>query len=395
VALPELACSHGLCVRRHYRPLIRNFGPLRNSRPRDSSRSKLSKCLDANSRVSQAQQKVVPNMQEDVKSFVSESDQRQFTGVRNIISCHILARRYTRLFANAALFALVAASAAQAQDIEPRKWSNAPVGVNFLILGYAYTQGGVASDPALPVTNPHLETNSGALGFARSLDLWGFSGKLDVSVPYTWLSGSADYQGRTVQRTVNGFGDPEFELSVNLYGAPAMGLKDFTSYKQDWIVGVGLKISAPSGQYDDTRLVNIATHRWFFRPSFGVSKAIGRWTLESTAEATFYTDNTDFYGGTTRSQAPLYSIQGHVIHSFPNGIWASVDATYFVGGRTAINGTESNNLQQNWRAGATLALPINARNSIKLYASDGVSARTGDSFKLYGVAWQYRWGGGI
>jgi hypothetical protein len=56
---------------------------------------------------------------------------------------------------------------------------------------------------------------------------------------------------------------------------------------------------------------------------------------------------------------------------------------------------ESNDLQQNWRLGATLALPINARNSIKLNASDGVSARTGDSYKLYGIAWQYRWGDGI
>jgi len=250
-------------------------------------------------------------------------------------------------------------------------------------------------DPSLPVTNPHLETNSGALGFARSLDLWGFSGKFSASVPYTWLSGSADYLERPVQRTVNGFGDPEFELSVNLYGAPAVGLKDFASYKQDWIVGVALKVSAPSGQYDDTRLVNIATHRWFFKPSLGVSKAIGPWIFESTAAATFYTDNPDFYGGATRSQAPLYSLQGHVIRSFRHGIWASVDATYFEGGRSTINGTENNDLQQNWRVGATLALPINARNSIKLYASDGVSARTGDSYKLYGVAWQYRWGGGI
>ena len=250
-----------------------------------------------------------------------------------------------RLLASVALVALVylvAASAAHAQDIEPRKWSNTPVGVNFLILGYAYTQGGISFDPSLPINNPHLETNSGGLGFARSLDLWGYSGKFDVFVPYTWLSGSADFLGRPVQRTVNGFGDPEFELSVNLYGAPAMGIKDFASYKQDWIVGVALKVSAPSGQYDDTRRVNIATHRWFFRPSLGVSKAIGRWTLESTAAATFYTDNTDFYGGTTRSQAPLYSIQWHVIRSFRYGIWASVDATYFVGGRTTINGTESN-----------------------------------------------------
>jgi hypothetical protein len=45
-----------------------------------------------------------------------------------------------------ALAHLVAAGTAQSQDIEPRKWSDTPVGVNFLILGYAYTQGGMAPD---------------------------------------------------------------------------------------------------------------------------------------------------------------------------------------------------------------------------------------------------------
>ncbi len=308
-----------------------------------------------------------------------------------------LARR-TRWLSSTALIALawlLAASAVRAQDIEPRKWSDTPVGVNFLILGYAYTEGGISFDPSLPVSNPHVQTNTGALGFARSLDLWGLSGKFNASVPYSWLSGSADYRGELVQRTVNGFGNPEFELSVNLYGAPAVGMKDFASYKQDWIIGAALKVSAPSGQYDDTRLVNIATHRWFFRPSIGVSKAVGGWILESTAAVTFYTDNTDFYGDTTRSQAPIYSIQGHVIRSFSHGIWASVDATYYEGGRSTISETLNNDLQQNWRVGATLALPLNRRNSIKLAASDGVSARTGDSYKQYAIAWQYRWGGGI
>src|SRR5208282_3320289 len=310
---------------------------------------------------------------------------------------HVFARN-RRLRASTALIALaclVAASTARAQDIEPREWSNAPVGVNFLIGGYTYTQGGLPLDPSLPVSNPHLETNSGVLGFARALDLGGYSGKFDVSVPYTWLSGSAVYLGEAVQRSVNGFGDPLLRLSVNLYGAPALRLKDFASYKQDWIVGVALQVSAPSGQYDDTRVVNIGSHRWFFKPTLGVSKAMGAWILESTAGATFYTDNTDFYNSHTRSQAPLYSIQAHVIRSFRYGIWASVDATYFTGGTTTINGIDTYDLQRNWRVGATLALPINARNSIKLYASNGVSARTNDSYKLVGIAWQYRWGGGI
>jgi hypothetical protein len=52
-------------------------------------------------------------------------------------------------------------------------------------------------------------------------------------------------------------------------------------------------------------------------------------------------------------------------------------------------------LQQNWRLGATLALPIDRLNSVKLYASSGVSARTGNNFDLVGIAWQYRFGGGL
>jgi hypothetical protein len=45
--------------------------------------------------------------------------------------------------------------------------------------------------------------------------------------------------------------------------------------------------------------------------------------------------------------------------------------------------------------GATLALPLNRHNSIKLYASTGISTRTGSDFDLIGIAWQYRWGGGL
>jgi len=294
-----------------------------------------------------------------------------------------------------ALAYLVAASAARAQDIEPRQYSNTPVGVNFLVSGYSYTQGGVAFDSSLPVRNPHLETNSGVLGFARSLDLWGFSGKFDASMPYTWLSGSADYLGEPVRRSVNGFGDPLVRLSVNLYGAPPLQMKDFHCYQQDLIIGAALQVSVPTGQYADTRLINIGTNRWFFKPSLGMSKAVGPWIWEATGAATFFTDNTDFFGGRRRAQDPLYSMQGHLIRSFRSGIWAALDATYYWGGSTTINGSARNDLQRNWRVGATLAVPVNVRNSIKLVASDGVSARTGNSYSQFGIFWQYRWGGGI
>jgi hypothetical protein len=299
------------------------------------------------------------------------------------------------LVLRAACVLAASASVAGAQSIEPRSYSNAPVGVNFLLAGPYYTRGGLSFDTALPVTDPQLETSNVALGYARSLDLWGKSGKFDVIVPYTWLSGSASYRGDAVEREVDGFADPLFRLSVNFYGAPALTLPEFKSYEQDLIVGASLQVSVPAGQYDSTKLVNIGTNRWSFKPEIGASKALGPWTLELKAGATLFTTNTDFFNGNRRAQDPLYSIQWHTIYSFSSGIWASVDATYFAGGRTTLNDTLQNDLQQNWRVGGTLAFPVNVRNSVKLYVSSGLSARTGNSFDLVGIVWQYRWGGGL
>ena len=284
---------------------------------------------------------------------------------------------------------------ARAQDIEPRAYSNAPVGVNFLVAGYAHSHGGLSLDPSIPLTHARLDTSVVVLAYARVLDLWGVSGKFDVVVPYASLSGSGEYAGAPVQRSIDGFANSAFRLSANFYGAPAMKLPEFASYQQDLIIGASLQVSAPTSQYDPSRLLNIGTNRWSFKPEVGISKALGRWTVEGQAAATLYTDNTDFFGGSTRSQDPLYSLQGHVIHSFPTGAWTSFDVTYFTGGRSTIDGALSNDLQQNWRVGATRALPIDRQHSVKLYASSGVSARTGNNFDLLGIAWQYRWGGGL
>jgi hypothetical protein len=312
-----------------------------------------------------------------------------------MLPMHTIRAAANGLLLLAAFVLAVIAAPARAQDIEPRAYSNAPVGVNFLIAGYAYTRGGLSFDPAVPVTNAHLNSSNAVLAYATVLDLWGMSGKVDAVVPYTWLSGTADYRAEPVQRTVDGFANPAFRLSVNFYGAPALTLKEFADWEQDLIIGASLRVTAPWGQYDASKVVNIGTNRWSFKPEVGISKAVGPWTLELQAAATVFTDNEDFYGGSKRSQDPLYSLQAHLIYGFRSGIWASLDGTYFAGGRTTVNGALNYDLQQNWRIGGTLAFPVDRANSIKFYASSGVSARTDNNYDLIGVAWQYRWGGGL
>jgi hypothetical protein len=290
---------------------------------------------------------------------------------------------------------MASASTGNAQGIEPRAYSNAPVGVNFVIAGYGYTRGGLPFDPALPITNESLTTKNVILTYTRVLDMGGKSGKVDILVPYTFLSGSADFAGEPLQRVINGFGDPVVRASINFVGAPALTLQEFKSYKQNWIIGASLWASIPLGQYDESRLINLGTNRWSIRPEIGVSKAAGAWTLELSAGANLYSANKEFHGGITRLQDPIYSTQGHVIYNFTRNVWASLDATYFADGRSTLDGFRGNNYQQNWRTGATFAIPIDIHNSIKLSASKGVSARTGNNFDVIGIAWQYRWGAGL
>jgi len=284
-----------------------------------------------------------------------------------------------------------APDSSRAADIEPRAYSNAPIGLNFLIAGFVYSEGGLSTDPSSPIQDAQLQIDTELVAYARTLNVWGTSGKFDVVVPYSHLSGTAMVNGNPAERNVSGLNDPRFRLSVNFVGAPALSMKEFASYRQDLIVGASLQVAAPIGQYDPDRLVNIGTNRWFIKPEIGVSKALGALTLEFAGAVYFYTTNDDYYVGRTLEQDPVYSAQAHLIYSFGRGIWAALDGTYDYGGRTTIDGVRDDEVMGNARLGATLSLPVNRSNSIKLYASTGTATRTGSDYDLGGIAWQYRW----
>jgi hypothetical protein len=288
-------------------------------------------------------------------------------------------------------------SAVSVADIEPRAYSNIPVGLNFLLAGYTYQSGNVAFAPTLPIANAKLETNSAFLAYVRSLDVWGKSGKVDIIIPEAWLTGQAEVSGQQKDRDVVGFADPTVRFYVNLFGAPALALstKEFAAYKQDTIVGVSLAVTAPGGQYDPQKLVNIGTNRWSIKPEIGLSKAWGALTAEAAAGVYVFADNNQPFQGQTLAQTPMYSFQGHLIYNFTQGIWGALDANYYTGGRTIRDNQTADNLQQNWRVGGTLAFPITRQHSIKLNGSTGVYSRTGSNYDIVGIAWQYRWGEGL
>src|SRR4030095_2270218 len=97
---------------------------------------------------------------------------------------------------------LLVARTVEARELEPRAYSNTPVGLNFLILGYAYTTGEVGLDTSAPVEDGKVTVHSAALAYARSFGLWDRTAKVDVVLPYAWLSGSATFAGEGLTREV-------------------------------------------------------------------------------------------------------------------------------------------------------------------------------------------------
>jgi hypothetical protein len=275
------------------------------------------------------------------------------------------------------------ATRSHSQEIEARTYSNTPIGINFLSAGVVQAK-----------TNNYSLTSE-VMSLTHIFDAGGQSGKLTLVLPYAQFSGSKIIGGRTVNASTEGLSDPLIKAAINLYGAPALTLDQFKDYQQDLIAGVSLAASIPWGKYDDNQLINVGANRWFIQPGLGVSKAVGPWRFELAGAGIFYTSNTDYMGGNSLSQNPVYSTQTHGIYYFQNTAWISVDATYFIGGQSYLNGNPISSSQENWRFGTTMSYPVNKHNSIRLSASTGAYSRTNNSYDLYGISWQYRFGGGL
>ncbi len=61
-----------------------------------------------------------------------------------------------------------------------------------MLAGYAYTSGSVSFPPPVPIENGKLGFHGAVLAYARSLDIWGRSAKIDIILRAS-ISGEADF----------------------------------------------------------------------------------------------------------------------------------------------------------------------------------------------------------
>lgn len=300
-----------------------------------------------------------------------------------------------RLLAACALWPC-GAHPALAQDLSPRAYLITPVDSNALLLDYSRLSGGLQFNGAAPITGAQADVNLTLISYYHSFDLLGRSANLTLVQPYGW----GDFRGtvadvpKSAERS--GLLDSYARFAVNLIGAPAMSAAQFADWRQSVLLGVSLEIVAPTGQYDPTRLVNFGGNRWGFKPEIGYSQRLGHWLLDAYAALWLFTANGAYYPGTaTQSEASVGAVEAHLSYDFAPRLWVSLDATYWWGGTTSLNGVPNGLTdQRNSRVGLTAALPLSAHQTLKVSFSDGAYISYGGNYRNVSLAWQYGWIGG-
>jgi len=283
------------------------------------------------------------------------------------------------------------AASMSAQELIPAAYTPAPYGVNFVSVSALSNRGDVAFDPTGPIDDARARIVASSLTYARTLNLFNRSATATVILPYVVGDLEGLYLGEPAAVNRSGTGDLVLRLGVNLFGGRAMSRQEFASYKPKTMVGMSLTVKAPTGQYDDTRLINIGTNRWSIKPEIGFVHVMGRWAVDAYVGAWFYTANSEFIGGTTRDQDPIYSTQAHLRYLFRRGLWAAIDANFWYGGKATIDGRGGDDLQRNSRVGLTLSWNVTRQHNLRFAASRGAFTTIGGDFDSFGVAYGYSW----
>lgn len=277
-----------------------------------------------------------------------------------------------------------------AQELTPRSYWPAPVGTRLLVSGYTKADGAVLYDPSVPLNGVDSTVNVALLAYLQTIDLFGRTTNVVAEIPYSWGTVRGFLIDIPASRDFSGLADPSLTLSTNLIGAPAMTLEDFQAFRAEPrpILGASLKIVFPLGDYSEHQLVNVGGNRWAVRAQLGSVLPIARtWLLELTGSAWFYGDDGEFLPG-RRKQEPVFGAQVNLVKRFRPGLWASLDLTYFHGGRQTVDGDRLNDTQRNMKLGGTLVFPFQGRHAVKIGYASGIVTEFGNDFDQVLVSYQ-------
>ena len=292
----------------------------------------------------------------------------------------------------AGCFSMMISTAMHAQDLEPRSYAVVPKGLHAAALALTYSSGNIVTEGSSPLQNLDVTNKLISAAYVQTFGLFNKLARVSASLPYGFLNGTADFHGVDTSASRTGFYDGRIKFGVNLLGSPLMTPAEFQKFQEHTVLGVSMVMSVPVGQYYPSKLVNLGSNRWGFKPEIGFSHGEGRTFFEMYTGVWFYTNNGQYFNGHSLDQKPAFTFQAHVDYTFKHGKYIAFNGGFSAGGETAIDGSEQGDEQRNWRLGVTWSMPIfNKHQSIKFMVNTGVATRAGQNYTAITLVYQYSW----
>lgn len=270
---------------------------------------------------------------------------------------------------------------AQAQGDGPRAYFPLPVDSN-IVAGYGmFIDGNKSLDPGFVFSDGNLELNVGVFQYTRCFNFMDQTAGLFGIVPAGKVSGTLGGGSLSPESSSSGLGDIILGGVFTLYGMPAMTPKEFQEFDPGFSLSLLAKLTAPTGAYDDSQVINLGTNRWSAQVGVPLFYYFGETlldedltTIEILPTVTFFTDNNDPFGGSSMEQDPLFRIEAHITRNINRALWVSLDSMWTYGGETTTDGVSGDNTQSSLSLGGSVGLNLSQSLSIKA-SYGGIVAR--------------------
>jgi hypothetical protein len=218
---------------------------------------------------------------------------------------------------------------------------------------------------------------------------------VQAAVPVASIGGSLS--GASIHGSNTSTGDSSYQMGVLIAGAPALSISQLDKYTPGTTFGASFSVTAPTGSYDENKILNLGSDRWSLKPELGVCHPFGseqKWELDAYANVFFYTDNTSYLGKQIFRQEPLPGFEGHLSYAFNHRLWTSIDARYSFRASTYVDGIDQNNPQQNFVLGSETNVSLNARHALVLVIAKALVHNNGPAILGFSLRYDYTWGSG-
>jgi hypothetical protein len=256
-----------------------------------------------------------------------------------------------------------------------------------------YARANASIDTSLIVGSANLNLNKGTFSYTHNFSMFGHFAWVTANVPFASLEGSV--ASSNVSGSTSGMGDSSLEFAGLLVGGQALSATELAEHERTTILGMSLTVTAPTGQYDGNKVLNLGSHRWSFKPELGLSYPFGperKWELDGYINAYFFTDNTSYKGVEILHQEPLPGLEAHLSYSVTPSVWASLDTRYAFRGATVVDGLEQNNAQENLTVGTEANWTPNSHNSLSFVFAKALVHTNAPAYTGVSVGYTYSWG---